>query len=369
MSAPITALIPAHNEAATIASVIAYLRDEPSVREIIVIDNNSTDTTAATARAAGARVVCETRQGMGHAFKAGCAAAHTDWVLKVDADLGRFQPGFVRDLAAARAPGIGLIKGAWADPRDPMPMTRLLVKPAVVALAPGLGHLRAPNTGIYLLNRALIAHGEMAGDYAVDIDAMLRIWSAGWLVDEVDIGEIENDPRDPEHYAGMAAQIMRFFLNRQAERPGEALIVLAQSAREVITGALGSLVRRARAGGIVRIYLTRAEPRADAALSAALAPFPTATCAALGEAESLGAPDIPGTARLICAPACLGAARHLGQRLGPDIAGTQIWEMATTGTAALDPGAGRALAQGARQAIGAEPGDAAAWDVFRPDAL
>ncbi|MEM1337795.1 MAG: glycosyltransferase family 2 protein [Bacteroidota bacterium] len=61
----IKVIIPAFNEAESIAKVIA---DIPShVSEIIVVNNNSTDTTAEVAQKAGATVLTENRKGYGFA--------------------------------------------------------------------------------------------------------------------------------------------------------------------------------------------------------------------------------------------------------------------------------------------------------------
>ena len=54
--------------------------------EIIVCDNNSSDATAALARAAGARVVFEPVNQIGRARNTGAAAAGGDWFVFVDAD-------------------------------------------------------------------------------------------------------------------------------------------------------------------------------------------------------------------------------------------------------------------------------------------
>lgn len=61
----IKVIIPAYNEADSIAHVVRELPE--SVSEIIVINNNSTDETAANAQNAGATVLTETRMGYGHA--------------------------------------------------------------------------------------------------------------------------------------------------------------------------------------------------------------------------------------------------------------------------------------------------------------
>src|SRR6056297_625757 len=239
MQAPISVIIPARNEGDTIAQVVATMQDLPCVAEVVVIDNGSTDATAALATGAGARVIAEARPGMGNAVRSGVAAAAHDWVMKVDADLGRFDTALFARMAAARAPGVGLVKGAWNDPQDPMPMTRLLVAPALRLMFPGLGDLRAPNSGIYLFDRSRITHEWLVADYAVDLDVMLRVLAAGAEVAEVDIGRIVHDARNPEHYSRMAQEILAFFLSRQPLGLLDEVLVLAADEAEAAQGAGG----------------------------------------------------------------------------------------------------------------------------------
>ncbi len=65
-------LIPAHNEARAIGLVLGEI-PASLVQEVVVVDNASTDNTAAAARAAGATVVAEPRPGYGQACLAGLA--------------------------------------------------------------------------------------------------------------------------------------------------------------------------------------------------------------------------------------------------------------------------------------------------------
>ena len=80
MTAPIlkplvSVIIPALNEEKTIAEVVRSLISQPLVREVIVVDNGSTDRTAAEAASVGARVVSETRRGYGQACASGALGA------------------------------------------------------------------------------------------------------------------------------------------------------------------------------------------------------------------------------------------------------------------------------------------------------
>lgn len=218
MADGISIVIPARNEAATVGGVVAAVIARPCAAEVIVVDNASWDGTAAAAEKAGATVVDEPEPGLGRALKAGFAVAKRPWVMKIDADLARFDPGLVEVLAEAREAGVGMVKGNWQDPTDDMPMTRLLIRPAIKLIYPGLAHVRAPNSGIYLFRRNLIELDRLADNNAVDIDVMLRVHNAGGEVVEVGIGEISHDPRDRQHYNAMAENILHLFLNHHAAR-------------------------------------------------------------------------------------------------------------------------------------------------------
>ena len=85
-------VLPAFNEEAGIAAVIAGLRAAGAWREILVVDDASSDQTAIVAEAAGARVVRHPyNKGNGAAVKTGIREARGDVVLLIDAD-GQHDP-------------------------------------------------------------------------------------------------------------------------------------------------------------------------------------------------------------------------------------------------------------------------------------
>ncbi len=100
---PISVIIPALNEAATIAAAIDSARDEAS--ELIVADGGSNDGTAKIAAALGARVV-RAPAGRGAQLAAGAAAATCDVLLFLHADT-RLPVGWSRLVGAALGrPGV-----------------------------------------------------------------------------------------------------------------------------------------------------------------------------------------------------------------------------------------------------------------------
>ncbi|ATW24531.1 glycosyltransferase family 2 protein [Candidatus Formimonas warabiya] len=86
--APVTAIIPAYNEEATIGEIISVLCQVDDIAEIIVVSDGSVDATAEVARRAGARVIeLPDNMGKGGAMKVGVDHSRTGIILFLDADL------------------------------------------------------------------------------------------------------------------------------------------------------------------------------------------------------------------------------------------------------------------------------------------
>ena len=90
--AQVSVVIPAFNEQEAIADVVGRVRGRGAWREVLVVDDGSTDHTGERAAQAGARVIRHPyNKGNGAAVKTGIREAHGDVVLLMDAD-GQHDP-------------------------------------------------------------------------------------------------------------------------------------------------------------------------------------------------------------------------------------------------------------------------------------
>jgi glycosyltransferase involved in cell wall biosynthesis len=102
----VSIIVPAFNEEKLIAASLRSMQEAArsfTLREweteLIVCDNNSSDATAALARAAGARVVFDPVNQIARARNTGAAAARGDWLVFIDAD-SRPTPELFDEVAA-----------------------------------------------------------------------------------------------------------------------------------------------------------------------------------------------------------------------------------------------------------------------------
>jgi glycosyltransferase involved in cell wall biosynthesis len=88
MPLAISVVIPAHNEEKYLPACLTALSRQvhAPAHEIIVVDNASTDSTAAIALTYGARVIHEPRKGVAYARQAGFEAARAPIIASTDAD-------------------------------------------------------------------------------------------------------------------------------------------------------------------------------------------------------------------------------------------------------------------------------------------
>ena len=112
----ISVVIPAYNEEAfirqTLEALTAQADIDKTAYEIIVVDNNCVDMTAEIAVSLGARVIKESKAGVGWARTAGFAAANAPLIATTDADSTTPTNWLASIVEAFEDPGVVAVGGS-----------------------------------------------------------------------------------------------------------------------------------------------------------------------------------------------------------------------------------------------------------------
>ncbi|MER9306836.1 glycosyltransferase family 2 protein [Mesorhizobium sp. M0293] len=181
----ISVVIPAHNAAATIGATLASLRSEAEIiGEILLVDDASTDGTAAVARQAAAelslplRVLPASCRDAGGARNVALAEAVHPWVYLIDADDLHLQGGLHSLLRQAEEqPKADMIVGAYrrrVNGQDRQIKVPNGYRAACLANASAYvkGDIRSVAVGSVLASRALIGETRFPVGLAYDEDTL-----------------------------------------------------------------------------------------------------------------------------------------------------------------------------------------------------
>ena len=227
-------VIPALNEEATVAGVVAKCLASRA-DEVIVIDSDSTDATAARADAAGARVVNwrdvdprEPWPGKGEALWRGVRAARGDVVVFVDADVTSLEPWWVDALAAPLDDDtVHLVKASYTRQGAGGRVTELTAKPLLRALFPSI-RVDQPLAGEYAIRRSTALSLPFVAGYGVEAGLLIDVAKqfGPHAVTQAELSPRTHRNRPLDELAGMADVVTRTILARAgavadevAERP------------------------------------------------------------------------------------------------------------------------------------------------------
>lgn len=109
--ADVAVIIPAYNEAPRVGAVVRAALAAKEVQRVVVVDDGSSDGTAAAAREAGAEVLRKRNGGKASAMDAGVRAVQNNGVCFLDADLDTIRPDHIDALIEPYLRGMKMVVG------------------------------------------------------------------------------------------------------------------------------------------------------------------------------------------------------------------------------------------------------------------
>ncbi len=248
----VSVVVPARNEAATVGDVVRRVRADlvdaqPLVDEVVVIDSDSSDATAAVARDAGAvvhaaatvRPELGTRPGKGEAMWKSLFVTTGDLLVFLDADLVEWDTHFVTGLLGpllAEA-GVDLVKGyyerPWSSSAPGVPLeggrvTEVVARPLLALHWPELTAVVQPLAGEWAVRRGLLETLSVPSGYGVELAALVDTYLARGLdaVAQVDLGVRRHSHQGLRELAAMSLQqlaVVEDRAGRGVDREGAVL--------------------------------------------------------------------------------------------------------------------------------------------------
>jgi dihydropteroate synthase len=236
----ISVVLPARNEATTIGPIVTLIRNAlvervPLVDEVVVLDSDSTDDTAAIAAASGATVfsAADVRPDLGRFAGKGEALWKSQFVtvgdilVFVDADLTEWGPHFVTGLVGpllARE-DVLLVKGFYERILDDGAgrlslqggrVTELVARPLLSLYWPHLRDIVQPLGGEWAIRRDTFAALPVPVGYGVEMSTMLDVFAehGAAAIAQVDLGTRGHSHQSVHDLALMAGEILAVAMRR-----------------------------------------------------------------------------------------------------------------------------------------------------------
>jgi len=239
----ISVVIPAKNEQRTVAGVVGAIArslvdDVPLVDELVVMDSDSTDATAAAAADAGAvysasavAPAAGSFPGKGEALWKSLLVTKGDLLVFIDADLTRWGPHFVSGLLGPLLADeqVRLVKGFYTRVRTESDgststeggrVTELVARPLISLWWPELAAVVQPLAGEWAARRSLMQSLPIPVGYGVELATLMDTVAAYGLdaVAQVDLGSRAHKHQANHDLALMAAELLMVAERRRPDR-------------------------------------------------------------------------------------------------------------------------------------------------------
>ena len=216
--------IPCHNESRTIGDLVERMfgdtRLSAFIDDLIVIDDHSTDATAAVAASCGARVVSvadtlnTAGPGKGGAIFTSIVESQTDVLVWLDADIQATNLDWVAKLSLPLLADdrLNLVKGDYSRPAGEGGgrNTELVARPLISLFFPELGFVRQPLAGEMAVRREAVLDLHIPSGWGIEMAMLLDISGrfGTQCITQVDLGEKVHRHRPLSDLSLQSAEIM-----------------------------------------------------------------------------------------------------------------------------------------------------------------
>jgi len=212
-----SAVVPAYNEAERFSRVIEELLKIKELKEVIFVDDGSTDDTEKKAK----KFTSDFRfryfrhqknKGKGAALKTGLSKTKSEIILFLDADLENITSAKIKKIVTpVLLDEVDVSRGAFRRKRGRV--TEYAVKPMMAILFPGV-YFEQPISGQICAKKAFLKSVDFESRYGVDIGLLFDAIESGQRIIEVDIGRLVHKANKEDVIGEMSRQVLETMIKK-----------------------------------------------------------------------------------------------------------------------------------------------------------
>ncbi len=212
-----SAIIPAYNEAKTLAYVIEEVLKTARLGELLIIDDGSTDETSMVVNSlkSDKRLIYihhEKNRGKGAALRTGIKRAKNEILLFLDADLKNITSAKITKIVnPVLNDDVDLSRARFK--RSKGRVTEIAAKPMMRILFPDQ-NFDQPITGQICGKKSFFSTVSLDIKWGVDIGILLDAIESGQRIQEVDIGKLEHRHHTDSELSLMAEQVLETMIKK-----------------------------------------------------------------------------------------------------------------------------------------------------------
>jgi len=217
-------LIPAYNAEASLVELVQRLRKVMGERDIVVVDDGSTDDTGAVAASLGAVVLRhEKNRGKGAALQTGFHYLHNqsdaDFVLTIDADLQHQPEEIPKFLLAQQQTNADIVVGWRQRTGTTMPVHRRIsntLTSFLVGRRTGM-LIKDSQCGFRLIRRAVLDHISLdTSGYEAETEFLIKAARSGCTIEFVPVQTIYGREKSHMTHWSTTVNFIRVLLRKYA---------------------------------------------------------------------------------------------------------------------------------------------------------
>lgn len=205
-------IIPVQNNADSISCLVDLIRNHPLVREVIVVDDGSTDETPSLAKESGATVILSSMLGKGASMHDGLMIAKAESILFLDGNIRSLSPSMIDVVHAELGRNADFVKARLRSTEDAVSL--LTARPLINVFFPALSSISHPLCGIVAASKQYLLRQVFEDGYGVDIGLLIDSHLSQANIAEIDAGAVTYSAPAPEELLSIAGEVVQAILDR-----------------------------------------------------------------------------------------------------------------------------------------------------------